>query len=194
MSISSLPIGAICGTVRALCTQAEPWGSGQVLPWVTCWPHCLLQCHSKSTAQQEGKIRTTGISSANIEEIEVALQVLGEAIWSACRTSLPQISQPRRIAVLPPTRDHVLPWIPLPSGGSAAVPATSRTIPSVRRHRQGSWREPAAGRARLGTRPCDSDPPIASTSVDHRLRPGDLRLNAEELDCCSTVVALDLVG
>ncbi|MDO5740729.1 MAG: aldo/keto reductase [Ornithinimicrobium sp.] len=80
--------------------------------------------------QTEGKIRAVGISNANVEEIDVALEVLGEGGLASVQNQFsPQFRTSR--AELDHCREHqvaFLPWGPL--GGSNAAGDVGRRYPA----------------------------------------------------------------
>ncbi len=128
------------------------------------------------TLQQEGKIKAIGISNANIEEIEVAQQVLGDdGLVSVQNEFSPRhTGSYRRAAVLRRARHRVPPLEPA-RWDRRRRPIGRRALLGVRRPREGLRSQPATGGARLGAvpeRPRHPDPWCPPARVDHRLRRG----------------------
>ena len=103
------------------------------------------------TLQDEGKIKAVGISNANVEEIQIALDVLGEGGLASvqnefspkfrCSTDTLELCGEQGVAFLP--------WSPLggTGGGGREVGYSVRGLRRDRRRPRG---EPAAGGAGLG--------------------------------------------
>ena len=147
--------------------------------------------------RDEGKIKAIGISNANVEEIEIADDVLGDGGLASVQNEFsPQAPGQRgRAGVLRRAR-HRLPALE-PARRHRGWRSPGRgEVRGLRRDRRRSWGQPAAGRAGLGTvaeRARDPDPrrpPIAS--ITDSAQAPDLELSADELGRCSAAVGLDL--
>lgn len=80
--------------------------------------------------QEEGKIRAVGISNANVEEIEVALEVLGEGGLASVQNEFsPAVRSSREELELCGEKGVAfLPWSPL--GGTGAASGVGQTYPA----------------------------------------------------------------
>lgn len=80
--------------------------------------------------QDEGKIRAVGISNANVEEIEVALEVLGEGGLASVQNEFsPAVRSSREELELCGEKGVAfLPWSPL--GGTGAASGVGQTYPA----------------------------------------------------------------
>ncbi len=125
------------------------------------------------TLQDEGKIRAIGISNANVEEIEVASEVLGDGGLASVQNEFsPRHPRQLRRAPLLRRARRRLPAVEPARRHRRRRARGRRPVRGLRRDRRGARRQPAAGRARLGAvpgRPRHPDPRGAPAGVDHRL-------------------------
>ncbi len=125
--------------------------------------------------QQEGKIKAIGISNANVEEIEVAQEVLGEGGLASVQNEFsPKFrSSEDELEFCGEHGIAFLPWSPLGGTGGGGA-GRRRTLRCLRRDRSRARRESPAGRAGLGAvarQPRHSHSRGPSAGDDHRLGP-----------------------
>jgi aryl-alcohol dehydrogenase-like predicted oxidoreductase len=147
--------------------------------------------------QQEGKIKAIGISNANVEEIEVALEVLGEGGLASVQNQFSP-RYPSSFDELQYCDRHsiaFLPWSPLGGTGGGARKVSERF--SVFRD-VGSHRGVSPQQVVLAWELSLSDVviPIPGArrpeSIADSAEAANLELTSEELARCSAAVGLDL--
>ena len=143
--------------------------------------------------QQEGKIRTIGISNANVEEIEVALQVLGDDGLASVQNQF----SPR----YPSSFDELtycvergiafLPWSPLGGTGGGARTIGDRFTASTEigtDHGVSPQRVVLAWELSLGSTVIPIPGARRAASISDSARAADLQLSDDELQRCSRAV------
>jgi hypothetical protein len=142
------------------------------------------------TLRDEGKVKAIGISNANVEEIEVAIDVLGPDGWSASRTSSRRSSGAARRS-----------WSTAASAASPTCRGAPLAAPAAARVRSGtgsrcSPRSPPStesvrsrwcwpGSCRSATTSSRFPAPGAASPITDSAKAADLVLSDEELARCS---------
>jgi aryl-alcohol dehydrogenase-like predicted oxidoreductase len=151
------------------------------------------------TLQQEGKIRAIGISNANVEEIEVAQQVLGEGGLASVRNQFsPQYAS--SYDELQHCDEHgiaFLPWSPLGGTGGGAREVGQRF--SVFTEIGGDYgvspqQVVLAWQLSLSERVIPIPGARRPQSITDSAKAADLKLTEAELDRCSAAVGLEPVS
>ena len=128
------------------------------------------------TLQDEGKIKAIGISNANVEEIEIAVQVLGDGGLVSVQN---EFSPKFRCSEdeLEYCAERGIAFLPVEPAGRhrRRRPQRRRAVRRLRRDRPRPRRQPAAGGAGLGAvarRARHPHPRRPAAGVDHRLGQG----------------------
>ena len=151
------------------------------------------------TLQQEGKIKAIGISNANVEEIEVAQQVLGEGGLASVQNEFSPRHAGSYDELVHCDRHGIgfLPWSPLGGTGGGARQVAERFSVFAE---LGEAHGVSPQQVVLGWELSLSDHviPIPGArrpeSITDSARAADLRLTEAELRRCSTAVGLDQAG
>jgi aryl-alcohol dehydrogenase-like predicted oxidoreductase len=149
------------------------------------------------TLQDEGKIRAIGISNANIEEIEVAVEVLGEGNLASVQNEF----SPRH----PGSYDELrycadngiafLPWSPLggTGGGGRSIGERFGVFSEIGRDRGVSPQQVVlAWELSLGTNVIAIPGARRAESIVDSARAADLTLSGDELARCSAAIGLEV--
>jgi aryl-alcohol dehydrogenase-like predicted oxidoreductase len=152
---------------------------------------------SFKTLQDEGKIRAIGISNANIEEIDVAREVLGEGNLASVQNEF----SPRH----PGSYDELrycadngiafLPWSPLggTGGGGRSIGERFGVFAEIGRDRGVSPQQVVlAWELALGTNVIAIPGARRAESIVDSAKAADLRLSGDEVARCSVAVGLDV--
>ena len=148
------------------------------------------------TLQQQGKIRSIGISNANVEEIEVAQQVLGDGGLASVQNEF----SPRFTSSLDELRHcgrhgiAFLPWSPLGGTGGGARDVGERFAVFAEigaEHGVSPQQVVLAWELSLGEHVVPIPGARRAASITDSARAADLVLSGEELDRCSRAVGLE---
>ena len=149
------------------------------------------------TLQQEGKIRAIGISNANIEEIDVARQVLGEGGLASVQNEFSP-RHPGSFDELRHCGEHgiaFLPWSPLGGTGGAARAVGERFgvfADIARVHAVSPQQVVLAWELALGSTVIAIPGARRPASIQDSAQAADLVLSADELARCSAAVGLEV--
>lgn len=147
------------------------------------------------TLQDEGKIRAIGISNANVEEIEVAEQVLGSGGLASVQNEFSP-SHPGSYDELQYTGDHgiaFLPWSPLGGTGGGATRVGQRfgVFQEVAdAHGVSPQQVVLAWELSLGDHVLPIPGASRAASITDSVKAAELELTAEELQRCSDVIGI----
>lgn len=141
------------------------------------------------TLQDEGKIKTIGISNANIEEIEIAIEVLGPDGLVSVQNEFSPVFR-SSADELDYCQEHgisFLPWSPLSgAGGSATIGDRYSAFAEIGRdHGVSAQQVILAWQLSLGDRVIPIPGASRSESIVDSAHAADLELSAEELERCS---------
>lgn len=149
------------------------------------------------TLQQEGKIRAVGISNANVEEIEVAEQVLGAGGLASVQNEFSP-SHPGSYDELQYTGEHgiaFLPWSPLGGTGGGATNVGRRFgvfQEIAEAHGVSPQQVVLVWELSLGDHVIPIPGASRSASITDSVKAADLELTTEELRRCSELVGIGL--
>src|SRR4051794_742529 len=151
---------------------------------------------SFQTLQQEGKIKAIGISNANVEEIDVARQVLGEGGLASVQNQFSPRHPGSYDELLHCGRHGVafLPWSPLggTGGGARSVGERFGVFAEVGRDRGVSPQQVVlAWELALGSHVLPIPGARRQESITDSAAAADLVLSEEELAACSAAVGID---
>ncbi|MBZ4488228.1 aldo/keto reductase [Microbacterium sp. cx-55] len=150
---------------------------------------------SFQTLKDEGKIRSIGISNANIEEIEVATQVLGEGALVSVQNEFSP-AHPGSYDELRYCADHgiaFLPWSPLggTGGGGRSVGDRFGVFAEIGRDRGVSPQQVVlAWELALGSNVIAIPGARRAQSIVDSAKAADLRLSGDEIARCSASVGI----
>jgi aryl-alcohol dehydrogenase-like predicted oxidoreductase len=147
------------------------------------------------TLQDEGKIRAVGISNANVEEIEVAQQVLGEGGLASVQNEFSP-NHPGSYDELQYTGEHgiaFLPWSPLggTGGGAAKVGQRFGVFQEVGdAHGVSPQQVVLAWELALGDHVIPIPGASRAASITDSAKAADLQLSKDELQRISTTIGI----
>lgn len=148
------------------------------------------------TLQDEGKIKAIGISNANVEEIEVAEQVLGPGVLASVQNEFSP-GHPGSIDELRYCDQHgiaFLPWSPLggTGGGARVVGERFSAFAEIGGdHGVSAQQIVLAWELSLSDRVIPIPGARRAQSITDSAKAADLALTADELSRCSTAVGID---